>query len=100
MMLEQRELVLPEPALWPEGIDELEAFEFTVLDSGGVRSGAPAGCHDDCVIALALARVIPINPVVVARNTTTVIVGLAIVYFAGLFWFATVADVDARHAAL
>ncbi len=46
---------MPRPELWPEGIDELEAFEFTVTDAGNVCSGAPGGYHDDCVIALALA---------------------------------------------
>jgi hypothetical protein len=55
ILLEKREIVLPRPALWPQGIDELEAFEFSVTDSGNVRRGAPGGMHDDCVIALALA---------------------------------------------
>ncbi len=53
LLLEQKKLVLPRPEIWPEGIDELEAFEFSVTDSGTVRTGARA--HDDCVIALALA---------------------------------------------
>ncbi len=53
--LEKRELVLPRPDLGPELIDELEAFEYSVSDHGNVRSGAPSGYHDDCVIALALA---------------------------------------------
>ena len=48
-------LVLPRPDLCPELIDELEAFEFSVTDSGTVRTGAPWGVHDDTVIALALA---------------------------------------------
>ena len=55
MMLEKREITLPTPELWPEGIDELEAFEYSVTDSGNVRTGAPSGMHDDTVIALALA---------------------------------------------
>jgi Terminase RNaseH-like domain/Terminase large subunit, T4likevirus-type, N-terminal len=55
LMLEKRELVLPRPELWPEGIDELQAFEFSITDSGNVRSGAPHGMHDDCVVSLALA---------------------------------------------
>jgi hypothetical protein len=55
LMLENRRLVLPKPELWPEGIEELEAFEYTATDSGGVRMEAPYGMHDDCVIALALA---------------------------------------------
>ncbi len=46
---------LPKPELWPDGIDELEAFEYSVTDLGNVRTSAPYGMHDDCVIALALA---------------------------------------------
>ena len=41
--------------MWPELIDELEAFEYAVTDAGNVRTGAPSGFHDDTVIALALA---------------------------------------------
>lgn len=55
LSLEQREVVLPSPALWPEGIDELEAFEYSVTEQGNVRTSAPSGLHDDCVVALALA---------------------------------------------
>ena len=50
-----RLLRLPKPTLWPEGIDELEAFQFSVTDMGNVRTSAPSGFHDDCVMALALA---------------------------------------------
>lgn len=55
MMLERREIVLPKPLLWPAGIDELEAFEYSVTDAGTTRTNAPGGMHDDCVIGLALA---------------------------------------------
>jgi hypothetical protein len=55
LMLEQRKIVLPRPELAPELIDELESFEFNVTDQGNVRTGAPGGGHDDCVISLALA---------------------------------------------
>jgi terminase large subunit-like protein len=55
LMLERRDIKLPRADLWPEGIDELEAFQFSVTDQGNVRSSAPSGTHDDCVIALALA---------------------------------------------
>jgi hypothetical protein len=55
LLFEQRLLVLPGPDLWPEGIDELESFEYSVTESGNVRTGAPTGQHDDCVLALALA---------------------------------------------
>ncbi len=55
LMLERKEIVLPRPQLCPELIDELEAFEYSVSDSGNVKSGAPSGVHDDCVMGLALA---------------------------------------------
>lgn len=55
LQLERQEITLPTPQLWPEGIDELEAFQYSVTDAGTVRSGAPSSQHDDCVIALALA---------------------------------------------
>jgi len=55
MLLESSSLTLPRPELWPEGIDELESFEYSVTDAGNVRTGSPAGYHDDCVIGLALA---------------------------------------------
>ena len=55
LMLERGDLALPRADVWPEGIDELEAFEFSVTDSGNVKTGSPYGCHDDCVISLALA---------------------------------------------
>ena len=55
LRLERRELTLPQTNLCPVLIDELEAFEFSVSDAGNVRTGAPGGMHDDCVIALALA---------------------------------------------
>jgi hypothetical protein len=55
IQFEQKKITLPRPDLWPEGIDELEAFEYSVTDAGNVRTGAPGGMHDDCVIGLALA---------------------------------------------
>ncbi|MBK9386438.1 MAG: hypothetical protein IPN34_16625 [Planctomycetes bacterium] len=55
LLLERREIVLPRPELWPDGIDELESFEYAVTETGHVKSSAPAGQHDDCVAALALA---------------------------------------------
>src|SRR5688572_24182041 len=55
LLLEERSIVLPRVDLWPEGIDELEAFEYSVSENGNVRTGAPGGCHDDCVVALGLA---------------------------------------------
>ena len=55
LQIEQQKIVLPKPDLWPEGIEELEAFEYSVTDSGNVKMSAPDGVHDDCVMALALA---------------------------------------------
>jgi hypothetical protein len=40
----------------PVLIGELEAYEAERLPSGLLRYGAPAGLHDDCVMALALAH--------------------------------------------
>lgn len=55
ILIERREITLPKPELWPEGIDELEAFEYAISDAGNVRTSAPSGSHDDCVVALGLA---------------------------------------------
>jgi len=55
LMLETGQITLPRPELWPEGIEELESFQYSVTDSGTTRTSAPGGMHDDCVIALALA---------------------------------------------
>ena len=55
ILFEKKKMRLPRYELWPEGIDELEAFQYSVSNSGNTRSGAPSGAHDDCVIALALA---------------------------------------------
>lgn len=43
--------IQPDPVL----LDELRAYSLERLASGRYRYGAPAGLHDDCVIALALA---------------------------------------------
>jgi hypothetical protein len=55
LMFEHGTITLPKAELWPVGIEELEAFEYSVTENGHVRSGAPSGAHDDCVIATALA---------------------------------------------
>ncbi len=62
LLLERREIVLPRSELWPEGIDELEAFEYSVTEHGHVRSSAPSGQHDDCVMALGLAALLAKPP--------------------------------------
>lgn len=54
LMLEKKIITLPKPELAPELIDELESFEYSVTDSGNIRTGAPSGRHDDCAISLAL----------------------------------------------
>jgi hypothetical protein len=55
LALEDKKIVLPRPQLWDVGIDELEAFEYSVTEHGNVRTSAPGNGHDDCVISLALA---------------------------------------------
>ncbi len=59
ILFEKKRIVLPEPRVWPEAIDELEAFEYAITDAGNVKTGAPAGIHDDIVMALALATWTP-----------------------------------------
>lgn len=48
--IQQQEITYPDGAI----VSELEAFEYEYTRSG-VRYSAPAGLHDDCVTALALA---------------------------------------------
>jgi hypothetical protein len=55
LLLEERKIVLPRPELCPELVDEMEAFEYSISEAGAVRTGAPSGMNDDCVIALGLA---------------------------------------------
>jgi hypothetical protein len=50
MQIQQRKITFPEGVLK----EELEIFEYEYTRSG-VRYSAPAGLHDDCVCALALA---------------------------------------------
>ena len=49
---------------YPDGpiVHELEAFQYEYTSSG-VRYAAPAGIHDDCVCALALAVRLRAQPV-------------------------------------
>ena len=55
VLLEMKKAGLPRPELCPVLIEELEAFEYSISDSGNARTSAPSGTHDDCVIALSLA---------------------------------------------
>lgn len=55
IMCEKKMVRFPRVELWPEGIEELEAFQYSVLPSGVVKTGAPEGQHDDCAVAVMLA---------------------------------------------
>ena len=55
LMLEKRAIVLPQVEAWPELVDEMEAYRYSVSTSGNVKMDAPYGSHDDTVCALALA---------------------------------------------
>jgi hypothetical protein len=68
LAFEEKRIVLPKPEIWSDGIDELESFEYSVSEAGNVRTSAPSGMHDDCVIALALAYW-PLNQTRFVRNT-------------------------------
>jgi hypothetical protein len=55
LSLEQRKVKLLTPLVFPEGVEELEAYEYSVSDQGTVKMNAPGGVHDDAVVSLALA---------------------------------------------
>jgi POT family proton-dependent oligopeptide transporter len=57
-------------------------------------------CAVGLVTALALARAIHLNPIVLARNTTSVILGLAAVYFVCLFLFFGLNATERRRLAV
>ena len=44
------------PAAWDVLTAELERYEYAIGPTGAIAYSAPAGYHDDCVIALALAQ--------------------------------------------
>lgn len=50
--LEKGELTYPDI---PELVNELQVYEYETTGAGNIRYQAPAGTHDDCVDALALA---------------------------------------------
>ena len=50
--IEQRLITFPNVE---ELVGELGLFSYEITDHGNVRFAAPEGCHDDCVISLALA---------------------------------------------
>jgi hypothetical protein len=43
-------------ANWQVLTNEMKRYEYEILPSGGITYNAPAGYHDDCVMALALAN--------------------------------------------
>jgi hypothetical protein len=57
LFFEKGIIEIPPASIWPEGIDELESYEYRELPSGTLQMGAPSGYHDDCVIALGLAAI-------------------------------------------
>lgn len=69
LLFERREVVIPRPDVFPEGVDELESFQYSVTDAGTVRSSAPSGMHDDIVIALGLAAWLATRPESVSSVT-------------------------------
>ena len=44
------------PAAWEVLTAEMRRYEYAISPSGGITYDAPAGYHDDCVMALALAN--------------------------------------------
>ena len=52
--IEQQQIGWPEA--WTTLTDELKRYEYQITPSGNITYNAPAGYHDDCVIALALAN--------------------------------------------
>lgn len=52
MRIEQNDITYPNI---PEMINELKLYQYDLTPTGKLKMSAPAGMHDDCVIALALA---------------------------------------------
>ncbi len=52
--VEQRRVSWPAP--WEILTNEMRRYEYAIGPSGGITYNAPAGYHDDCVMALALAN--------------------------------------------
>jgi len=55
VMLERGKIVLPKVEVYPELVDELEAFQYVLSEAGNISMEAPSGMHDDRVVALGLA---------------------------------------------
>jgi phage terminase large subunit-like protein len=52
IFIEQKGILIPENETI---IDELSAYGYEMSEHGNIKYSAPIGCHDDCVISLALA---------------------------------------------
>ena len=52
--IEQKKIMIP--STWEIVINELKRYEYEYTAQRNIRYNAPAGYHDDCVIALALAN--------------------------------------------
>jgi hypothetical protein len=59
--IEQERITWPEE--WDVVTNELRRYEYEFTSQGNLRYNAPAGFHDDCVIALALANMCLTNRV-------------------------------------
>jgi len=44
------------PRSWEVVTNEMKRYEYSISATGHISYNAPAGYHDDCVIALALAN--------------------------------------------
>ena len=55
LSLEQRKVKILSAQVFPEGVEELESYQYSVSEQGNVRMSSPSGAHDDCVISLGLA---------------------------------------------
>jgi len=65
--LENRYITIPNI---PEIIDELKDYEYTLTANNNIVYNAPAGKHDDIVMALALAvSALSPNPIVYPKQT-------------------------------
>ena len=51
-----------ETGTWPEAIDELESFDYSVTDARHVKTSALPGIHDDIVMASPPASPVRSNP--------------------------------------
>lgn len=55
ILFERKEISILKYDLFPDMVDELEAFEYVLSKARRIKMEAPSGAHDDCVNSLALA---------------------------------------------